>query len=516
MFSNIITATDCRYVLATITASSFVIAIFVSRFVLKKSGKSKSLPPVVSSAIPFIGSMMEFYSRPLQFLVKCRSKYGDIFSFTAFGQNVTVVLGTEGNNFLFNAKNTDLNAEEAYRPLTVPVFGEGVVYDVPNSVLLEQKRMVRSILTIENLKKYVPIFEEETKQYITKHWNKNKGDIYVLQSMAELITLTASSTLLGAEFRAHMDEKVALVLNDLGGAVTPLNIVFTNFPLPSNIKRNNARAKMRDICLSIVNHRRKSDNIDDNQDLLQTLMSATYKNGRKLNDVELAHLLLTVLMAGQHTSASTAAWTIVLLAQHPHIIEKILAEQKRELGESLPPLTYDSLKKLQYLDNCIREALRIRPPLVTVLRKAINDVPIPNTDYVIPAGHYVVAAPLVTHLDEKLYHNALEYNPSRWEESIYASSNELGNGIGEKAGEVDFGFGNVSLASARSPWIPFGAGRHRCIGETFAFLQIKSIVATMVREFDFNITEKGVPQPRSGTMFVIPEEDATIRYQRRF
>ena len=68
-------------------------------------------------------------------------QYGDVFTFILLGKKTTVCLGVKGNDFILNGKLKDVNAEEIYHPLTTPVFGKGVVYDCPNSKLMEQKKV---------------------------------------------------------------------------------------------------------------------------------------------------------------------------------------------------------------------------------------------------------------------------------------------------------------------------------------------------------------------------------------
>lgn len=81
-------------------------------------------------------------SNPIQFLQNCQKKYGDVFTFRMVGKKVTVLLGADGNQFVFNSKQNLSSAAEAYNDMTKYVFGREVVYDAPHSVFLEQKRFV--------------------------------------------------------------------------------------------------------------------------------------------------------------------------------------------------------------------------------------------------------------------------------------------------------------------------------------------------------------------------------------
>jgi sterol 14alpha-demethylase len=98
-------------------------------------------PPVVFSWFPIIGSTVTYGIDPPQFFKSNRAKYGDIFTFILLGKKTTVYVGTKGNEFILNGKLKDVNAEEIYGVLTTPVFGKDVVYDCPNSKLMEQKKV---------------------------------------------------------------------------------------------------------------------------------------------------------------------------------------------------------------------------------------------------------------------------------------------------------------------------------------------------------------------------------------
>lgn len=103
--------------------------------------RNKNEPPLVFHWVPVIGSTITYGIDPYKFFFSCREKYGDVFTFILLGKKTTVVLGTKGNDFILNGKLKDVNAEEIYTPLTTPVFGKDVVYDCPNSKLMEQKKV---------------------------------------------------------------------------------------------------------------------------------------------------------------------------------------------------------------------------------------------------------------------------------------------------------------------------------------------------------------------------------------
>lgn len=118
------------------------------------------------------------------------------------------------------------------------------------------------------------------------------------------------------------------------------------------------------------------------------------------------------------------------------------------------------------------------------MRKIISPFPIPGTDYVLPAGDFLMCAPGVSAIDPQHWENPTQFKPERWADR---KEDE------DSSETVDFGYGLVSKGG-NSPYLPFGAGRHRCIGEQFANIQLGAIISTFVREMKWTCNPV-VPQP---------------------
>lgn len=125
-------------------------------------------------------------------------------------------------------------------------------------------------------------------------------------------------------------------------------------------------------------------------------------------------------------------------------------------------LTYDHFKDLELLTYVIRETLRLHPPLHSIMRKVKSPITVENSPYVIPKDYYLLAAPGFSSIDEKYFKDALKFIPERWK---YEKNTE-------DSDKIDYGYGLVTKG-AFSPYLPFGAGRHRCIGEQFAYVSLK-------------------------------------------
>ncbi|KAI0311576.1 cytochrome P450 [Amylostereum chailletii] len=495
--------------------------------------RDKSLPPEVFHLIPFLGSAAAYGDDPIAFFFDCRKKYGDVFTFVLLGRKTTVALGAKGNNFVLGGKSTSLSAEDAYKHITTPVFGKDVVFDVPNEVFMEQKKFVKVGLSTDNFRSYVGMIEDEISEYLNRDASfrvyqendvKAWGEFDAVRVLAEMTILTASRTLQGKEVRAGLDKSFSQLYADLDGGFTPLNFMFPNLPLESYRKRDRAQKKMSDFYIDIIKRRRADASTCDEMDVLSALMDQKYRNGRQLPDHEIAHMMIALLMAGQHTSATTGAWAVLHLANRPDVADALHEEQVQHFSNpdgSLRSPTYDELKTLPILDSVIRETLRTNPPIHSIMRNVRDDLIIPpslstpsqDTQYVVPKGHVLMASPAISQLDPSYWHEADKWEPARWNDAdgqAQKAFRQYTDGNGEK---IDFGFGAVSKGT-ESPYQPFGAGRHRCIGEQFAYVQLGVLLSTVIRNIEMRL-HGSIPAPNYHTMIPTPKTPRSISYRRR-
>ncbi|KKK26746.1 14-alpha sterol demethylase Cyp51A [Aspergillus rambellii] len=504
--------------LSVILISSYACAAIVVAILLNVARqilfRNKNEPPLVFHWIPILGSTITYGMDPYAFFFSCRQKYGDIFTFVLLGKKTTVYLGIQGNDFILNGKLKDVNAEEVYSPLTTPVFGSDVVYDCPNSKLMEQKKFIKFGLTQSALESHVQLIEKEVVDFLktSPRFKGNSGAVDISAAMAEITIFTAASALQGPEVRKKLTAEFADLYHDLDKGFSPINFMLPWAPLPHNRKRDAAHARMRAIYMEIINERRKNPE-KQNMDMIWNLMHCTYKDGKPVPDKEIAHMMITLLMAGQHSSASISAWIMLRLASEPNVLEELYQEQTANLkmdGSVLQPLQYKDLDLLPLHQNVIKETLRLHLSIHSILRKVKNPLPVPGTSYIIPANYTLLASPGVTALSDEYFPNASQWDPHRWENQQLDEKEDEGE-------LVDYGYGAVTKGT-NSPYLPFGAGRHRCIGEKFAYVNLGVIVATLVRNLKLSNLDgkKGVPGTDYSTMFSGPLKPTTISWARRF
>jgi sterol 14alpha-demethylase len=143
---------------------------------------------------------------------------------------------------------------------------------------------------------------------------------------------------------------------------------------------------------------------------------------------------------------------------------------------TLRQMTYEEIRHLPILDSVIRETLRVHPPLHSLMRKVRADIVVPATlsapskdsTYVVPTGHYLFACPAVSQIDPQVWRQATKWDPARWNDADGVAAQAYKTDADEGGERIDYGFGAVSKGT-ESPYQPFGAGKHRCIGEQVGF-----------------------------------------------
>eukprot|EP00040_Diaphanoeca_grandis_P037107 m.240155 g.240155 ORF g.240155 m.240155 type:complete len:504 (-) comp33760_c4_seq1:310-1821(-) len=458
--------------------------------------KNPNAPPHVPSPVPWFGNIVAFGEKPVDFLLKSFKEYGSVFSFTMFGQEVTYLLGSDASNQFWNASNDDLNAEDLYANITVPIFGKGVAFDVDNKVFSEQKQMAKDGLTKKRFATYTAKIEEECEKYMSKRWVGQQGEDNLHEAMAEMIVFTATRCLHGDETREAFTADVAALYNDLDGGFSPLAWFFPSWiPFPSFLKRDKAHVEIKKRFHSVIEKRKVSDDAD-RSDLLQTFVTSKYtkvNNQRALNNDEISGLLIALLMAGQHTSSTTSSW-FGFFVSDAGLYEKLYQEQVKALGMSKDPIKLEDLDNMPLLHACVRETLRLRPPIMQMMRKVRKtfDVNAEGKTYTIPAGNQVCVSPSVNGRNFKEWDEPDKFDPYRFLKT------EDGVTTVTKSEHLD-----PPDKQNKFKWCPFGAGRHRCIGYEFAQIQIRCVWSYMLRNFEIE-NVNGVPKVNYQTMIHTP------------
>ncbi len=196
-------------------------------------------------------------------------------------------------------------------------------------------------------------------------------------------------------------------------------------------------------------------------DFLDILLIAKDEEGRGMSDLEIRNEVDTFMFEGHDTTTSGMSWTLYCLAQHPEHQEKI-REEVRSVLKDRECLEYEDLKHLHYTTWCIKEAMRLYPPVFAHFRKTTQEIRI--KEKIIPSDTVVRINTFNIHRNIAVWENPDKYYPLRFKPANL-----------EKHGPYDY--------------IPFSAGSRNCIGQNFAMNEMRVVVGTIVKTFKLKMQE---------------------------
>eukprot|EP00753_Platysulcus_tardus_P018246 PLAT6794.1.p2 GENE.PLAT6794.1~~PLAT6794.1.p2 ORF type:complete len:498 (+),score=258.47 PLAT6794.1:48-1496(+) len=472
---------------ATLLAGAGLLAYIVST--LRTLLDKRKLPPMLSGAWPLVGNFLEFSKNPVSIIQRGVAELGDIFTVRLFGEKITIVVGEASHPTFFKGGDAELSQNEVYSFMT-PIFGPGIVYDAPASRRVQQLKFMSGGLRTARLRSYVPKIEAECEAFFGA-W-PDEGELCFKTAMSELIILTASRCLMGNEVRENLFRQVADLYVQLDEGITPLSFIFPRAPIPAHARRDKARAEMVRLFSGVIRARRDAGRSeqDKNEDILQAFMDARYKDGGQLSESEITGMLIALLFAGQHTSSITSSWTLLMLLANPKYLDAVLDEQRAILKEHGDSLDYAAVADMTMLGLSMKEAIRLNPPIVLLLRKVKKART--YRGYTIPAGHSLGVCPPVS-MKQEPYTEADQFQPDRYLPPRSEGSKPLG-------------------------YVGFGGGNHGCMGEQFAYIQVKTILSVLLRNFDVQLKHGRLPKPDYTAMVVPPstkDEGCYITFRRR-
>jgi cytochrome P450 len=233
-------------------------------------------------------------------------------------------------------------------------------------------------------------------------------------------------------------------------------------PTRANRRLRASTRKVDETILGIIEARRRQQNsqgsqlTDGQDDLLSLLIRARDEDGSVMTDAQVRDEAMTLFLAGHETTALALTYSLYLLANHPRCQARLDDELKRVLGGRAPGL--GDLENLKYTDAVVFEAMRLFPPAWALGRQALTDVEIGG--YRFRKGAEFVMSPWVVHRDPKSFDDPEAFKPERWD-------------------------GDLAHRLPRFAYFPFGGGPRVCIGNRFAMMETKLVLAVALQRFRF-------------------------------
>ncbi len=314
----------------------------------------------------------------------------------------------------------------------------------------------------EQMRGHAATIEHEVERMVAA-WG-DEGEIDLLDWFAELTIYTTSSCLIGQPFREQLDSSFAHFYHELERGTDALAYVDPYADIDSFRRRDAARVELVALVQAIIDSRVERGPVPkEERDLLDVLISldmgADYITG----------IFISMMFAGHHTSSGTAAWALIELLRHPEVMADVVAELD-ELYADGSAVSFQALRSIPRLEAVLKETLRLHPPLIILMRLAQEDVELAG--HAIPAGTMVASSPRVSNRIPEDFPEPDRFDPSRY---LDPRQEDVAN---------------------RWTWIPFGAGRHRCVGNAFAMMQLKAIFSVLLRDYEFEMAQATRDLPR--------------------
>ncbi|MEV0108431.1 cytochrome P450 [Nocardia sp. NPDC050799] len=443
-------------------------------------------PPRVSGGEHEHGHLEEFRTDPIALMRRVREECGDVGQFELAGRHVVLLTGAEANEFFFRAADEDLDQAAAY-PFMKPIFGEGVVFDA--SPERRKEMLHNSALRGDQMRGHAATIEKEVDRMLAG-WG-DEGEIDLLDFFAELTIYTSSACLIGTKFREELDSRFAHLYHNLERGTDALAYVDPYMPIESFRIRDESRAALVELVQEIMNVRIANPPAEkEDRDLLDVLVSVKKEDGTPhFSASEVTGIFISMMFAGHHTTSGTAAWSVIELLRHPEVLSGVVKELD-ELYADGQEVSFHALRQIPRLEAVLKETLRLHPPLIILMRVAQGEFEVCGNR--IEPGDHVAATPAISNRLPEDFPNPDSFDPGRY---IDPNQEDLVN---------------------RWTWIPFGAGRHRCVGAAFALMQLKAIFSVLLRDWEFEMVQPSESYRNDHSKMVVQlQQPCRVRYRRR-
>jgi cytochrome P450 family 135 len=429
---------------------------------------STALPP--GPRLPQWVQLIVFMRYWAQFVTACRRRYGKVFTIrAAMAPPMVYVSDPAEIKKVFAGDPSIFHAGEANAMLG-GLLGDTSVLVIDDDVHRERRRLMLPPFHRDAVARQAGLMAEIAATNIAG-WSVGRP-FAVAPKMSEITLEVILRTVIGASDPARL---AAL------RAVMPklLNVgLWASFAIARpELQRRRLWRALRDrmqeadrLLYAEIAERRADPNLAERTDVLAMLVRATEEDGRALSDRELRDQLMTLLVAGHDTTATGLSWTLERLTRHPTILDKAVqaADAEDSAGD-------------EYLDAVAKETLRIRPVVFDVGR-ALKE-PVELAGYQLPAGVMVVPAIGLVHSDSQVYPDAERFDPDRM----------------------------VGANLRPTTWFPFGGGNRRCLGATFAMVEMRVVLREVLRRVELATTMAPSETQRVKHVIMVPRNGGRIR-----
>jgi cytochrome P450 len=425
-----------------------------------------ALPP--GPRMPVLLQTLGTWTRPTAFLERSRRRYGSRFTVRLIGQPPMVMISDPQEiKELFQASPEVLHPGEGARILE-PLVGRHSVILLDEGPHLEQRKLMLPAFHGERMQRLSGLMTELAENEV-ESWPRE--EVVVLHPRLQRLTLEIIlRAVFGLERGSQLDSLRELLTRILAFSESPLSLLpplppaLSRFGPPAQLER--LLAQVDELIYSLIDERRGEGAEGD--DVLALLLAARHEDESPMTPEELRDELMTALVAGHETTASQLAWAFERLAREPAVLARLHVELDEGEDES-------------YLTATINEILRLQPVLPNAEPRLVKQpVEIGGVRY--PRGVALFANAYLVHHDPAIYPDPYAMRPERF----------------------------LEQQPGTYTWIPFGGGRRRCLGASFALLEMKIVLRAVLQRFELSPAKARRERTRRRSITISPAEGCRV------
>ncbi|PTL76986.1 cytochrome P450 [Vitiosangium sp. GDMCC 1.1324] len=419
--------------------------------------------------LPLIGVARDARKDVLGFLMRTVAEHGPVVQYRFGPGRAYLVTHPDGLKYVLQDNSKNYTKDHFSYSMVRRVVGDGLLTS-QGETWLKQRRLAQPAFHRARIAAMAEQMVRATAEF-SEHWAESQRTGAPRHAVRDMMALTlriVGEALLGTDVRAET-EVVSAAFNVVSEQTVERFRTLRLIPpiLPTAYDRAYRRANhtLREVVARVIAKRR--EHLEDRGDLLSMFMLARdEETGEQMDDAHLQGEVLTMMIAGHETTATTLSWVWVLLEQNPEVERQLHAELESVLGGRAP--TAEDVPRLVYTRRVLDETLRLYPPVYILSRKVMEDDTVYG--YQVLAGSSLDMSPYVTHRLAEFWPDPERFDPDRFTPEKIA-------------------------ARPRYAYFPFLGGPRQCIGNTFALMEGTLILATLAQRHRPRMVAGYTPKP---------------------
>jgi cytochrome P450 len=421
---------------------------------------------------PVIGRTLAILADPKGEVERMAAKHGPIYRSRVLGETSITLLGPDANELVLFDQGRLFSSTHGWGTILGRLFPRGLML-----LDFDEHRLHRRALSVAfkagPMKSYLAALDAGISERVAQ-WRQRPGPTMFYPAMKQLTLDLAATSFLGTGIGSDVEAITRAFVDMVAASVAPIRQPWPGTQMARGV---NGRARIVAYFSAQIPIRRAKGG----EDLFSQLCRATHEDGALLSTQDIIDHMSFLMMAAHDTLTSSLTSFVAALAANPKWQDR-LRDEVTALGVApVEPTTFDNLEAMPLAEMAFKEAMRIRPPVPSIPRRATRDFSFGG--YAIPSGTLVGVNPLFTHHMPEIWPDPGTFDPLRFTDEAQRGRH-------------------------RFAWVPFGGGAHMCLGLHFAYMQAKCFARHFLQNLSVSLQPGTTPDWQ---MWPIPKPKDGLR-----